>query len=113
MWAGFFPGDIRIPLIPRPVPHEGWQIIERFPAVAAFGNPGSEPVLLRSRISSNAADDVMVLDASTRQITVISHANMDPGAARFVPGEVSVRPYSGAPTNAIVHARERGWSARG
>jgi uncharacterized repeat protein (TIGR01451 family) len=75
---------------------QGWQIVESFAAVAPFSGPAELPVMLRSRISGNSADDVMVLNPAAGHASVISHANLAAGAATFVPGGVSVSPNSGS-----------------
>ena len=85
------------PVVPAPNPKEGWKVLERFDSAG----PGPLPVLLRTRISSNAADDVMVLNGSTGQMVVISHPNLPQGASTFVPGLVATRPYAGSPVAAV------------
>jgi CSLREA domain-containing protein/uncharacterized repeat protein (TIGR01451 family) len=81
--------------------NEGWQIVEGFAGVAPFSGPAQLPVLLRTRISSKATDDVMVLNSASGQMAVISHANVQFSANTFVPGAVSVRAYAGSPTAAV------------
>ncbi|HJX84328.1 MAG TPA: hypothetical protein VJ723_08305, partial [Candidatus Angelobacter sp.] len=85
------------PVVPAPNPNEGWKVFESF----NLGGPGGIPVLLRTRISSNAADDVMVLNGTTGQMMVISHANLPQGANTFAPGQVMTRPYAGSPVAAV------------
>jgi hypothetical protein len=77
--------------------NEGWTVVESFASVAPFGDPARLPVLLGTRISSRATDDVMVFNPAAGQMAVISHADVQAGAANFVPGAVSVRDYSGWP----------------
>ncbi len=91
------------PVVPRQAAafDEGWIIVESFASVAPFSDPAALPVLLRTRISSYATDDVMVFNPSASQMAVISHQNVQPGASRFVAGEVSVRPYTGSPITAL------------
>src|SRR5215471_7035493 len=79
---------------------KGWQIAESFPGTASLG-AGQTPVVFRTRISINGADDVMVLNAFTGQLTLISHPDVVPGAATFLSGQVSLRPYSGTPIAAV------------
>jgi len=79
----------------------GWRVVESFASVAPFNDTGQVPVLMRTRISSNGGDDVMALNAAASQMVVISHANLPEGAATFVPGEVSVRAYTGVPVAAL------------
>jgi CSLREA domain-containing protein/uncharacterized repeat protein (TIGR01451 family) len=89
------------PLVPAPsFPVNGWKIEESFRGAAALG-PGQTPVFFRTRVSSNGADDVMVLNASAGQLVVISHPDLAPGATTFLRGEVSVRPYLGSPVTAL------------
>src|SRR5262249_46846061 len=79
---------------------KGWQIAESFPGTASL-SAGQTPVVFRTRISINGADDVMVLNAFTGQLTLISHPDVVPGAATFLSGQVSLRPYSGTPIAAV------------
>ncbi|HEX9160072.1 MAG TPA: CSLREA domain-containing protein, partial [Thermoanaerobaculia bacterium] len=81
----------------------GWQIIESFAGVAKFTD-GLVPILLRTRISSRAADDVMVLNRAAGEMTLISHPNLATGAKSLIKGEVSKQPYSRT-TVAAVPAR--------
>lgn len=81
-------------------PANGWRLVESFPGVGSAG-PGQTPVVMRTRISVHAADDVMVLNPASGQMVVISHASAQAGAQTFVPGEVSRRPYSGTPIAAL------------
>src|SRR5262249_14351310 len=55
----------------------------------------------QTRVSSNGADDVMMLNAFSGQLTLISHPGSQPGAQTFLPGQVSLRPYSGTPIAAL------------
>src|SRR2546427_889396 len=88
------------PVVPAPVAGESWTIVESFASVAPF-SAGQPPVLFRTRISGNSADDVMVLSGSAGQMTVVSHPNLKDGAATFTPGEVSTRNYSGSQLAAL------------
>jgi uncharacterized repeat protein (TIGR01451 family) len=88
-------------LVPAPTfPTKGFKIVESFPAVGAVA-AGQTPVFFRTRVSNQGGDDVMWLSSSGGQMVVISHANVVPGASTFVPGELSLKPYSGAPVAAI------------
>lgn len=91
------------PVIPRQAAaiNEGWTIMESFASVAPFSDPAALPVLLRTRISSHATDDVMVFNPAASQMAVISHPNVPNGATSFVPGSLSVQPYSGSPVTAL------------
>ncbi|HEY6968151.1 MAG TPA: hypothetical protein VJA94_03020, partial [Candidatus Angelobacter sp.] len=71
----------------------GWKIEESFSGAAALG-PNQTPLIFRTRISINGADDVMVLNAFSGQLTLVSHADGQPGAQTYLPGRVSLRPYS-------------------
>lgn len=78
-------------------PSNGWKIVESFRGVASSG----EAVLLRTRISDHGADDVMVLDPSRQEMTLIAHPDLAPGATDFMSAEISSRPYNGSPLAAI------------
>ncbi len=77
-------------------PTNGWKIVESFPSVGTV-TAGQTPAFFRTRISSNGADDVMWLGAGGGQMVVISHLDVAAGASTFLPGQVSVKPYSGTP----------------
>ncbi|HWX53744.1 MAG TPA: hypothetical protein VN176_04045, partial [Verrucomicrobiae bacterium] len=87
------------PLVPASPANEGWKIVETVPSASIYS--GQVPVFFRTRISGNAADDVMVLNASAGELTLISHPNLAAGATTFLPGQVSVRPYNAKPVAAI------------
>src|ERR1700730_7356247 len=91
------------PVVPRQAAslNEGWTVVESFASIAPVHASAGLPVLLRTRISSHATDDVMVFNPAVRQMAVISHANVLAGAGTFVPGTVSVRGYSGSPITAL------------
>jgi hypothetical protein len=78
----------------------GWQTIESFPGVGSIGS-NQTPVFFQARVSSNGADDIMWLNAGSGQMAVISHADGQPGAQAFAPGQVSVKPYNGSPVGAL------------
>src|SRR5882724_3778720 len=89
------------PLLPaRSFPVNGWKIVESFPSVAT-ADSSQAPLFFRTRVSNNGSDDVMWLNSSSEQMAVISHPSSQPGAATFVPGNVSVVPYSGTPLHAM------------
>jgi uncharacterized repeat protein (TIGR01451 family) len=81
-------------------PVNGWKIVDTFPGVGTLA-PGQTPVFFRTRVSSNGADDIMWLNPGNSQMAVISHPDSQPGAPTFVPGEVSIKPYTGSPINAL------------
>jgi len=88
------------PLIPaRVFPVNGWKIVESVPSVAPFG--GQAPIVFKTRISSNGADDVMVLNGPMGQMAVVSHPDVKPGDTTFTPAQVSIRPYAGSPVAAL------------
>ncbi len=92
------------PLIPNRVfPTNGWKVAESI-LLPVPVSQGHTPVLFRTRISSDMADDVMVINGSAGQMTVISHPDVKAGAATFAPGQASTRPYSG-PAIAAIPAR--------
>src|SRR5260370_23783242 len=89
------------PLVPaRSFAANGWKIVESFPSVSTIA-PGQPPVFFQTRISVNGADDIMWLSAASGQMVLISHADQQLGAQTFVPGQVSVQPYSGTPLPAL------------
>ncbi|MGC2696749.1 MAG: CSLREA domain-containing protein, partial [Candidatus Angelobacter sp.] len=89
------------PLVPvRAFPANGWKIVEDI-AAAATSAAGQPPVLFRTRISDHQMDDVMVLNGSTGQLTVVAHPDVPPGAQTFAPAVLSTRPYAGAPLAAL------------
>ena len=77
-----------------------WKIVDTFPGVGTLA-PGQTPVFFRTRVSSNGGDDIMWLNAGTSQMAVISHPDAQPGAQTFAPGQVSIKPYTGSPINAL------------
>ncbi|HEY6252099.1 MAG TPA: right-handed parallel beta-helix repeat-containing protein, partial [Candidatus Angelobacter sp.] len=81
-------------------PANGWRVAESFPGAASVG-AGQAPLLFRTRVASNGADDVMVLNAFSGQLTLISHPDLPAGAQTFLPGQISLRPYSGSPVAAL------------
>src|SRR5262249_37106566 len=89
------------PLLPaRAFAGNGWKVVESFPGVSTVA-AGQTPVFFRTRISVNGADDIMWLNAGNGQMVVISHPDPDSGSANFLPGQVSVKPYSGTPLTAL------------
>ena len=54
-------------------PSEGWKVAESFPAVTAGGS--APAIFFRTRISSRAADDVMIVDSAQARMHVLSHEN--------------------------------------
>jgi hypothetical protein len=84
----------------RVIPANGWRVVETFTGVAPF-NSTQPPVLMRTRISDNAADDIMVLNGASGHMAVIEHPDLAPGAVAFVPGVISIRSYEGSPVAAI------------
>lgn len=80
---------------------EVWNVVETFAGAAPFSVPSRPPVLLRARISSRGADDVMALNGETGQMVVISHPNRNTAAASFARGEQSVASFAGRPVAAL------------
>jgi uncharacterized repeat protein (TIGR01451 family) len=88
------------PLVPPATfPTNGWKIVESFPTVGTV-NAGQTPSFFRTRVSNQGGDDVMWI-TSSGQMAVISHPNVVLGASTFVPGRLSLKPYSGSPVTAI------------
>ncbi|HEV2990309.1 MAG TPA: hypothetical protein VG759_17850, partial [Candidatus Angelobacter sp.] len=82
--------------------NDGWKIVETFPGAAPSTDPSHAPLLLRTRISSRGGDDVLAVNREAGQMVIISHANLEPGAASFKPGEQSIHAYSsGTPVAAL------------
>jgi fimbrial isopeptide formation D2 family protein len=89
------------PLVPeRGVAVNGWKIVESIPAAAPF-NAGQMPQFFRTRISDQGSDDLMVLNSSLSQMSVISHPDVPPDTATFQPAQISTRPYAGSPNAAL------------
>lgn len=89
------------PLLPtKSFPVNGWKIAESFPGVGSVGG-GQTPVFFRTRVSNHGADDVMMLNPFAGQLVVISHPDLPQGASTFLPGQVSLRPYTGTPIDAL------------
>jgi uncharacterized repeat protein (TIGR01451 family) len=84
------------PLLPgKSFPVNGWKMAEVFPGVANL-SAGQSPVFFSTRVSSHGADDVVMVNAFSGQLVVISHADPRPEDSTFRSGEVSLRPYSGS-----------------
>jgi CSLREA domain-containing protein len=88
---------------------DGWQIAESFSAAAPFiSHP---PLMYAARISAQGTQDIMLMNADAGNMVMISHPNVKPGAAGFVPGQLASRPYSagvpvaGLPLRVNVDAR--------
>ncbi len=89
------------PLVPvQAASANGWKIVETVPSAAPF-SAGKVPVFFSTRISSNAGDDLMALNAFTGEMSLISHADPAPGDATFHPAQVVTRPYTGSPLLAL------------
>jgi hypothetical protein len=86
------------PVVPAPAPGEGWVLAERVAAAAPYGK--QMPLFFSTRISGNAADDVMVLNPSGSQLAMISHPNLRADSTTFIAGQLSLRAYSGTPVGA-------------
>ncbi len=86
--------------IQRGVAVNGWKIVESIPAAAPF-NAGQMPQFFRTRISDQGSDDLMVLNPSLGQMSVISHPDVAPDTAAFQPAQISTRPYAGSPNAAL------------
>jgi hypothetical protein len=89
------------PLVPaHTFAGNGWRIAEGFPSLGSVA-AGQAPVFFRTRISVNGADDILWLSAAGGQMVLISHPDQQSGAATFVPGQVSVKPYNGSPVHGL------------
>jgi YVTN family beta-propeller protein len=94
----------RNPLLPyASVTLRGWKVVETTAGVAR-GSLGRPPLLVATRVSSHAADDLMVLDAAAKRMTLVEHPDLPLGAKTFRRAVVSSRSYSGS-TVAAVAAR--------
>ena len=78
-------------------PSSAWTEIESFPNVAPI-NPAAPPILFRTRLSGNNADDVMILNSAGGRTAVISHPN--PPGPSYVAGTILSR--SDSSTDATV-----------
>jgi hypothetical protein len=87
-------------LPPKSFPSNGWQVVESFPGVASLP-AGQNTVFFRTRVSSGGMDDVMLLDPLSGQLALISHPDVPAGASTFLPGQLSLRQYSGTVTTAL------------
>lgn len=76
--------------------YDGWQIIESFAGVAPFAT--HVPLFYPARISAQGAQDLIVINRDAAQMVDISHPNVPAGASTFLPGKVSVKPYSSPST---------------
>ncbi len=56
--------------------NEGWTIAETFPARVSSGTSSRTPILMATRISGQAMDDIVVLDGSASRLHLVSHANV-------------------------------------
>src|SRR5215831_1577847 len=85
------------PFVPKMgFPSHGWQIVENMPN-AVSTTAGTAPVFVSTRVSSNGADDIMMIDRAAHEMRVLSHATAPPGAGTFMPAEVAATPYDGSP----------------
>jgi CSLREA domain-containing protein len=57
-------------------PNEGWTIAETFPARVSSGTSSRTPILMTTRISGQAMDDIVVLDGNASRLHLVSHANV-------------------------------------
>ena len=55
-----------------------WQEIENYPGLGAAGKAGRTPLMFRTRISSNGADDLAIIGAS--KLSVLAHLDAKPTA---------------------------------
>lgn len=61
----------------------GWMDVETVAGVVSQSTPGPEPLMFRSRISSNSLDDVMILNARGN-LAVIAHPDQGNGKAQLL-----------------------------
>ncbi|HET9283874.1 MAG TPA: hypothetical protein VFR24_18145, partial [Candidatus Angelobacter sp.] len=78
----------------------GWKIVESVPGVAQFA-AGQLPQFFRTRISDHGSDDLMIINPSSGQMSVVSHPDLSPDTPTFQPAQVSTRPYAGLPNAAL------------
>ncbi|HEU5214655.1 MAG TPA: putative Ig domain-containing protein [Gaiellaceae bacterium] len=78
----------------------GWKVAETVAAVAPV-RPGHAPLLVTTRISSHAADDVLILDPATKKLAVVEHPDLPLGAMTFRRAVVSTRSDAGSPVAAL------------
>jgi hypothetical protein len=73
---------------------DGWKVVETLPA-SDSSSAGQAPLLLRSRLSAQGTDDILLIDAGTGQIALASHPGLSRGAISFTPARRSTRIYLG------------------
>jgi len=74
-----------------------WVVVERQSAPALRPLGSTSPVLLRSRMSGSGGDDLVVLNGSQQQRTVISHSFGSTNASGFAPAQADIA--AGAPSH--------------
>jgi CSLREA domain-containing protein len=82
------------PFIHPPSGNELWQVVETFGGAAPFSDENHPPLLMRARVSSRGADDVVVVNGEKERMVVVSHPNLRHGATSYAPGEQSGMAYS-------------------
>src|SRR5271157_6002617 len=69
--------NLRGPRAPQPQRTVAWQEIESYSQIGASDSSGRAPLMFRTRVSSNGADDLMLLDAA--RMSVVVHSDRNPG----------------------------------
>ena len=64
---------------------DDWKEIETVPAAAAF-DPAHSPLFMRTRVSGQGADDVLLIDTAAARITAIAHPKALDNDGTFAPG---------------------------
>ncbi|HEY1218296.1 MAG: CSLREA domain-containing protein [Bryobacteraceae bacterium] len=70
--------NLRNPRVPQAQRTVVWQEIESYPQVGAPDSAGRAPLMFRTRISSNGADDVLLLNAA--RMSVVAHSDRNPAS---------------------------------
>lgn len=74
---------------------DGWKIIETLPGMAFDVSSVSAPLLLPSRISGRATDDLLVIDSEAGKMAVATHPRVSSKAMSITPADLSTQTYSG------------------
>jgi CSLREA domain-containing protein len=70
---------------PAPIParyNVAWQEMESFPGAGRLDGAGNPPLLLRSRVSDTAADDLLLLGSGA--LSLLSHPDMNAGSGMLL-----------------------------
>jgi uncharacterized repeat protein (TIGR01451 family) len=79
---------------------DAWKVIE---TLSALASPAMThvPIVLRTRVSGHAMDDVMIFDSATDRMLVMSRPDAAPGEKTFRPATISARTHAGRTIQAV------------